>query len=635
MILEWFNARDAVACGESLADIYLSKVPTVSAKRRKPGRSVAPGADFQAFLQRAAREAGPLKLNLFKRAKLLETFKSRLLAQGLDQRATEELTHLLLVQLSTGQRAAVPDGRVPTAAVEAGASKRVPALLAEADALYAEGRYADAANRLREALESAPRHANAHANLGVTLCKLGRYDEGERELRRAIALNETCPGAHLSLGTLLRARGDLAASETALRRAVKQQRRDAQALVDLGLTLGMRGRLGDARNCFEKAMRLKPRSANTLCGLAWLASREGRFEQAERLYRDALASEPRHTVALASLAQLRRMTAADGDWFASVQQMLAGDVSSLEEAKLRFALGKYFDDLGNYSSAFEQYKRANELQSALATPYDRAARKAFVDDMIRIYTRERLARPSEGASGSRRPVFVVGMMRSGTSLVEQIIASHPGAVGAGELEFWNATVLKYQQDLRREFPDAAFVRQVADSYSAILSGHSKDSGRIVDKAPGNAEYLGLIHSVFPQAKILYLRRDPVDVCLSCYFQDFGSVASFTFDLSDLAHHYREHHRLVAHWRSVLPQDVLLEVPYAELVRDQEGWSRKIIEFIGLPWDPRVLEFHKTERAVTTASLWQVRQKIYSSSVGRWKNYEKFIGPLLKLRDLSA
>ena len=131
-----------------------------------------------------------------------------------------------------------------------------------------------------------------------------------------------------------------------------------------------------------------------------------------------------------------------------------------------------------------------------------------------------------------------------------------------------------------------------------------------------------------------MQRDPVDTCLSCYFQDFANAAAFSMDLGDLAHYYREHHRLVRHWRSVLPKEVFLEVPYAELVADQEGWSRRIIEFIGLEWDPKVLEFETTERAVLTASNWQVRQKMYSSSVGRWKNYQKFIGPLLKLRDLS-
>lgn len=131
-----------------------------------------------------------------------------------------------------------------------------------------------------------------------------------------------------------------------------------------------------------------------------------------------------------------------------------------------------------------------------------------------------------------------------------------------------------------------------------------------------------------------MHRDPLDTCLSCYFQDFANAQAFAMELEDLAHYFREHHSLVRHWRAVLPGETLLEVPYSELVADQESWSRRIIEFIGLPWDPKVLQFEKTDRAVLTASSWQVRQKIYSSSVGRWKNYQKFIGPLLKMRDLS-
>ncbi|MHB1828698.1 MAG: sulfotransferase family protein, partial [Steroidobacteraceae bacterium] len=171
-------------------------------------------------------------------------------------------------------------------------------------------------------------------------------------------------------------------------------------------------------------------------------------------------------------------------------------------------------------------------------------------------------------------------------------------------------------------------------YLKILERQPAAAERVVDKSTYNSDHLGIIHLAFPNARILYLRRDPLDVCLSCYFQQFATAANFTLDLADLAHYYREHHRVVAHWRSVLPQDVFLEVPYAQLVADQETWSRRIMEFIGLEWDPVVLQFHKTERAVLTASHWQVRQKIYTSSVGRWKNYEKFIGPLLKLRDLS-
>lgn len=630
MILNWFNAREAVEFGASLAESF---APNSSIVARRAG-SGKPRPDVQKMLQRAASEAGPLKLNLFKRAKLIETFKSTLLAHGIDEGTADELTHLLLLQLSGGRRGLAQGPAVAAAPPAAGSSRRVAALLAEADARFGEGRYAEAAAKLGQVLDIKPRHAVAHANLGTTLCRLGRYREAEQALRRAIELEATCPGAYLTLGKLLRDKGEFWAAETALRRAVKQDPRDPQPLVELGFTLSMQARLDDARACIEKALRLSPRDAGALGALGWLALLEGRFEEAGQRYRAALDADPKRATARAALVFLRRMTAADNDWLEGAEQALADGVSAFEEAKLRFAMGKYFDDLGKYSRAFEQYKRANDLQKELASRYDRADRTKFVDDMIRVYSRDQVVSAADGASDSERPVLVVGMMRSGTSLVEQIIASHPHAAGAGELEFWGLTAYKQQQSLRAAPPDAAMNRKLAEAYLKILSQHSSDSLRVVDKSTFNSDHLGLIHTVFPKARILYLRRDPVDTCLSCYFQDFANMASFTMDLSDLAHYYRERHRLVQHWRSVLPKDIFLEVPYAELVADQETWTRRIIEFIGLPWDERCLEFHKTERAVITASHWQVRQKMYSSSVGRWKNYEKFIGPLLPLRKLG-
>ena len=226
-------------------------------------------------------------------------------------------------------------------------------------------------------------------------------------------------------------------------------------------------------------------------------------------------------------------------------------------------------------------------------------------------------------------------MRSGTSLGEQIIASHPQAIGAGELDFWHTAVRNRQESLRSGGPDEPLTRKLAESYVRTLEQHSPSALRVVDKSTFNTDHLGLIHQVLPRARLICMQRDPIDNCLSCYFQDFANVASFTMDLSDLAHYYREHHRLVSHWRSALPQDALLIVPYAELVADPETWSRRIIEFIGLEWDSRCLQFHNTQRSVLTASNWQVRQRVYSSSVGRWRNYQKFIGPLLELRDLAS
>jgi hypothetical protein len=257
---------------------------------------------------------------------------------------------------------------------------------------------------------------------------------------------------------------------------------------------------------------------------------------------------------------------------------------------------------------------------------------------MRSHGRERLvvdAAAVDTARASIKPVFVVGMARSGTSLVEQIIASHPGAAGAGELRFWTTLVQRHAEALRQA-PLAEPLRlTAARDYLAKLARHADAALRVVDKAPINADYLGIIHTVFPNARIIYLRRDPVDTCLSCYFQQFSVALEYSMDLADLAHYYRSHERLVAHWHAVLPRESILDVPYAELVCDQEGWTRRILDFIGLEWDVRCLSFQDTSRTVATGSAWQVRQKIYKSSMQRWRNYEKFLGPLLELRDARS
>ena len=629
MLLDWFNAREAVEIGSSLADQLLPNASAAQGDR--PVRSGNALPDLQKSLQRAAGEARSLKLNLFKRAKLLGSFKWRLQERGLDPRRADELTHLLLLQLTGGRAAAAGGAR---GAASGASKKRLAPLLTEADACFAKGDYTDAMARLREALEIDPKHAFAHNKLGAVFCQLGSYADAEREFRRAIELRSNYAHPHFNLGVVLFWKGEFAAAEAVQRRAVRLDAKNPEAQVSLGMTLGTVGRVNEARGAFEKAIRLQPGHAGALCGSGWLAALEGRSAEAESLYRKALASDPKKIDAWTALADLRRMTPDDEDWRQAVEKMLKAGAAPLEEASLHYALGKYFDDVGKYSEAFSHYRRANELQKLVAKPYERPRREAFVDDMIRTYTRERLAQRRAGASGSVQPVFVVGMMRSGTSLVEQIIASHPRAAGAGELEFWSRSGRSYEDVLRHGLPDAALTAKLADEYLKTLHRHLPQAERIVDKSTFNSDYLGVIHAVLPNARVLYLRRDPLDTCLSCYFQHFVNAAPFSMDLADLAHYYREHHRLVTHWREVLPRETFLEVPYAELVRDQEGWSRKIIEFIGLDWDPRVLEFHKTERAVLTASNWQVRQKMYSSSVGRWHHYEKLIGPLLKLRDLS-
>jgi hypothetical protein len=198
------------------------------------------------------------------------------------------------------------------------------------------------------------------------------------------------------------------------------------------------------------------------------------------------------------------------------------------------------------------------------------------------------------------------------------------------LDFWAALITKdarLQQDVLGESARP----KVAEEYLGILDRLSANASRVIDKTPVNSDFLGLIYSVFPNARVIYMQRDPIDTCLSCYFQQFLTGLNFTFDLSDLVHYYREHQRIMAHWRAVLPSGFILDVPYEDLVADPETWSRKMLDFVGLEWEPRVLDFHTTQRVVTTASAWQVRQKVYKSSVARWRNYENFIGPLKALR----
>jgi len=271
----------------------------------------------------------------------------------------------------------------------------------------------------------------------------------------------------------------------------------------------------------------------------------------------------------------------------------------------------------------------------VADSYERDMRTWFVDDLIRVHTQEAIAKVGGGASDSMKPVFVIGMMRPGTSLVDQIISSHPDAQRAGELACWHDAVGEHEAVIRQGVHGKAVRARLADAYLRVLARQSVDAQSIIDKAFLNSDYLGVFHSVFQKARIIYMRRNPIGACLSCYFQQFSPALNFTMDLSDLAHYYREHHRLMAHWRGVLPPGTILGVPYEELVTDQEPWTRKMPEFLNLERDQRCLEFYESERSVATASYWPVRQRIYTDSAERWRNCEKLISPLLDLKSLDS
>jgi tetratricopeptide (TPR) repeat protein len=634
LLLKWLDARRATEVGVELADGVELRAPADNARASQPNGASLQQQKLQGFLQkflqRVDREARPLQLNFFQRAKLANSFKWRLLDKGVERELVEELTQALIMRLAVDPLAEVA---APVKSERRPSRRDAAALAAQADSYVARNAYPEAAESYEGALQADPRNAAARVSLAGVFYQQGRLAEAEAEVRRALAIRPDYAEAHSNLGVVLQARARYYDAEQSLRRALKLKPAFLDAQLNLAVVLTFLGRLTEAQASFEKVLRVEPRNPMGLIGLGRVHALQGRFTEAETLFKRALEIDPNRARAWAGLVELRHMTPADAAWLKGAEACAASELQPLDEVSVRFAIGKYHDDVGDYQHAFGSYRRGNELLRAATGPYNSTARASLVDDLIRVYSREALARPHADASDSRRPVLVTGMPRSGTSLVEQVIASHPQAYGAGELDFWSRALHKHAA-LRSALPGEAVARSLVAGYLRELAARSRDAERVIDKATINSDHLGLIHTLFPNARIIYVRRDPIDTCLSSYFQNFSMALGFTTDLADLADYYRQHRRLVAHWRSALPAATMLDVPYEELVADQETWTRRILEFIGLPWDPRCLAFQRTERAVVTASYWQVRQKIYNSSVGRWRNYERFIGPLLELRGLG-
>jgi tetratricopeptide (TPR) repeat protein len=502
-----------------------------------------------------------------------------------------------------------------------------------ANALSGADRLDEAMASYQRALELRPGFLEAHYNLGHALADSGKLEPAIDSYRHAVEINPDFADGWQSLGVVLRDLDRLEEAVACYRRALALAPGDAQMHLDLGLALRLQGRTEQAEQSCRRALELDPSSAATVVVLAEAQADLGRFHEAEALYRRATALEPEGPEAWAGLTRLRRMTPADAGWLAEAQRMAGSGLPPRREVPLRYAIGKYFDDTQDYAQAFENFHRANELTKSYRAPHDRDALRRGVDAVIGQHDprwlQRRCAAVREADAQSMRPVFIVGMLRSGTSLAEQILASHPQVYGAGELTFWSRAAARLR--VAGE-PGARELEGLAQEYLAQLAALARDALRVIDKMPANFQHLGLIHAALPNARIIHMRRDPIDTCLSIYFQHFEATHSYATDLEDLAHAYQQYRRLMQHWRQLLPRDVLLEVPYEDLVQQQESWSRRMIAFIGLDWDPRCLEFERTERTVITASKWQVRQKINVASVARWRHYEKCIAPLRVLHD---
>jgi len=523
------------------------------------------------------------------------------------------------------------------------------------------GRLDEALAVARHAVGQAPTLGTAHRECGLALAALGQHSPAIESLTRAQHLNPSDAETYQGLANVLRDMGEVKEALALYRRAVELEPKRAERCCSLGNALFEARKIDEALAQYRQALALRPDYAAAHLGLALvfrqrqqpreaqaaaqaalksdpdfaealsfsgeLAADDGRFATAQDRFRRALDLKPGLVSAIAGIAAHRRMTADDSDWLRQAKSLLGRPLPVAEEISLRFAIAKYFDDVSEFDQAFAEYHRANELCKRRGPAYDPNAVTRRIDAIIHRFGNALPPVSRAGGWDSELPILIIGMPRSGTSLAEQILAAHPDVVGGGELVFWSSAYDTYQEAQARGDRAEDLIPGFAAGYLDRLRSLSRDAKRIVDKMPVNFLYAGLIHSALPRARIIHLRRHPIDTCLSIYFQNFFNLGPHANDLATLAHYYGEYSRVTQLWRTRLPASVLFEVPYEGLVNDPETWTRRMLDFVGLPWDSRCLEFHRAERSVITASRWQVRQKIHTYSTARWRHYERHVSPL--------
>ena len=499
-----------------------------------------------------------------------------------------------------------------------------------------EARLEDAVNDFRRSLSIEPADPVCLNNLANVLRELGRFQESAAAYRRALEFQPDYASALYNLAGTLVILGEHSQAVGVYQDLLRREPGDAEAWAALGSSLLESGQEAESKKALEQALRLKPNDAELLNKLGVAHQFEGDLNSAARLYRASIEADPGLARAYDNLVRSRSMTVADLALVDPIEA-IAKSESRDDESRLvaHFALGKLHDDCADYDRAFDNYTAANAIKHRTAR-FDAAEHRAWVDRVIEAYD-EGFFRAHEGEGDpSIRPVFVTGMIRSGTSLVEQILASHSRVHGAGEL----LEITKLVNDLPKAlgtplgYPEcirqlgAKQIQAAATDYLRSLGERDDQALRVVDKLPTNFLYLGFIASILPNAHVIHCRRDALDVCLSIFFQRFAQGHLYAYDLDDIASYYAEYERLMNHWRKVIPLKIL-EVQYEQVLGDLERESRRMLEYCDLDWEEACLAFHRSTRPVRTASSWQVRQPLYQTAKARWKKFEPHLDGLKK------
>lgn len=506
-------------------------------------------------------------------------------------------------------------------------------LLEEGIEHHKAGRGEEAEKIYRAVLGKVPNQPDALNLLGVLAMEAGNHEAAFDLLERAVQARPKDPAILNNYGNALSLVRRFEDAIAHLERALAINPNMADSWLNLGRTLNFAGQGERALKCFDRLVKVKPDAHGAKSGMSRAFLGLGRTEEAEKSARELIALVPESSSGYVNLSNVRKFKADDPE-IANVERMIESKATNTKELRgLYFAAAKMCDDVGRYDDAFKYYDLAN---TSAAGKYEAKVLEQSYAELKKTYTRKFFDENRAFGLDSERPVFIVGMPRSGTTLTETIIGAHPQAFPAGELE----TVKRCEREVaslvfKDEGPQKnprqltwVGIEILAQRYLDAVDTKAKNASatRITDKMPHNFQAVGLIALMFPKARIIHTRRSPMDTCLSIWQQNFNDAHSYARNFHDLGHHYAQYLDLMEHWRQVLPGR-MLEIDYEDTVENQEEMSRKLIDFVGLPWDEACLRPHEVKRTVLTASVWQVRQPVYKRSAGRWKNYEKHLTTL--------